>query len=74
MASNLPLDGWRRRSMFLEKHPSLQVLVPNLTSLDWVLRSRREELSPYLRRHGREVLIHDQAADVLPDLLLKPIN
>ena len=70
----LALDGWRRRPAFLEKHTDLQSLIPNSTSLEWVLRVHRRSLSPYLRRHGREVLIHDAAAAVLPDLLLKPLD
>ena len=74
MSPTLPLDGWRRRAMFLEEHPNLRALVPNTTSLDWVLRLHRRDLSPYLRRHGRVLLIHDRAADVLPGLLLRPVN
>lgn len=73
-APTLPLDGWRRRQAFLEKHSDLHGLIPTQTSLDWVLRIHRSSLSPYLRRHGRETLIHDQAASVLPELVLKPIR
>ena len=46
MTTTLPLDGWRRRSQFLEKHPHLLVLVPTVTSLDWILRSTSQRDGP----------------------------
>lgn len=74
MSASLPVSGWLRRGPFLAAHPELQTLMPNPTSLDWSLRVHRAALAPYLRRHGREVLIHTEAAKVFPELLLKPIK
>jgi hypothetical protein len=67
----LPVSGWRPRATFLDQHPELRSLLPNASSFDWALRVNRAQLEPYLRRRGRQVLIHDAAAGVLPDLLLK---
>lgn len=74
MNADLPLSGWQRRGEFLDGHPELRRLLPNSSSFEWALRVHRTALSPYLRRLGREVLIHDAAASVLPALLLRPID
>ncbi len=71
---NLPVKGWRGREEFLEAHPELQTLVPSMNALEWTLRTHRASFSPYLRRHGRKLLIHDFAAQVLPKIVLKPVD
>jgi len=70
----LSLDGWRQRRVFLAEHPEFHVFWPSLASFDWMLRIRRRALAPYLRRRGREILIHEAAAAVLPDLVLRPVT
>jgi hypothetical protein len=72
--NELPVAGWQRRDVFLEEHPELRTLLPTPASFDWTLRVNRAELAPYLRRFGRELLIHRAAATVLPGLLLKPLD
>jgi len=39
---------------------------------DWALRSHRSALGRFLAKRGRDVLIHDEAASVLAELLLRP--
>ena len=70
--SSLPLAGWRPRREFIEAHPELRIVLPSPTSLDWALRSHRSALGRFLAKRGRDVLIHDEAASVLAELLLRP--
>ena len=68
----LPLAGWRSRRAFIEAHPELIVVLPSASSLDWALRNHRSTLARFLAKRGRDTLIHDEAAPVLADLLLRP--
>jgi hypothetical protein len=70
--SPLPLAGWRPRREFIAAHPELRVVLPSPTSLDWALRSHRSALARFLAKRGRDTLIHDEAASVLAELLLRP--
>jgi len=71
--STLPLAGWRLRREFIDAHPELRIVLPSPTSLDWALRSHRGALARFLAKRGREVLIHDEAAPILTELLLRPV-
>ena len=71
--SPLPLAGWRRRREFLDAHPELRVVLQHPTSLDWALRIYRKPLARYLAMCGRDGMIHDEAAPILAELLLRPV-